>query len=192
VRRLTRVALIGLVVIGLGIPLVIRWRSVLLERLQQCRKEIPTGGPGYFESPCASMRLSVLVLSAVSRDRLESMVGRADYCFEPYDLPGADAKCLRPVWMFYHLQGLGGGPELVCWTGGGKTLPIHALAMDGMTADSPITISDGRDRGPSSGSCKEVLPFTGPTPNLREIPPFKIHSPSSEEGPVGSFGRQVT
>ena len=67
------------------------------------------------------MRLSVPAVSGLSRDRLESMLGRADYCLEPYNLLGADAKCVEPVWMFYHLQGLGGGPELVCWTGGGKT-----------------------------------------------------------------------
>jgi hypothetical protein len=109
VRPLTRTALIVLVVIGLSIPAVQYWRGVSLERLQQCRREIPAAGPGYFGSPCASMRLSVPALSGISRDRLESMLGPGDYCLEPYRLSRADAKCLQPVWMFYHLQGLAGG-----------------------------------------------------------------------------------
>jgi hypothetical protein len=123
---------VGLVVIGLGIPVVQYWQRVSLERLQECRREIPAAGPGYFESPCSSMRRSVPALSGISRNDLESMLGPADYCYEPYDLLGADARCLQPVWMFYHLQALGGGLELACWTGGTETfgcVPMRALAI---------------------------------------------------------------
>jgi hypothetical protein len=137
-KRSAKVFIIGLVVVGLGIPLVVQWRSVSLERLQQCRREIPPVGSGHFESPCASMTISVPALSGVSRERLESMLGRADYCSEPYNLEHTDAMCVRPVWMFYHLQGLGGGRS---W-------------FVGRAAEKPagLCIGNGRLNGASRGA----------------------------------------
>lgn len=51
-KRLSTVALISLVTIGLSIPVVIEGRSRLLTRLQQCYPEVPTEGRQFFESPC--------------------------------------------------------------------------------------------------------------------------------------------
>jgi hypothetical protein len=97
-----------------------------LERLQGCRREIPTTGRQYFESPCTSMRLGALALSGISRATLEATLDKADYCFEPLGVSGKDSQCLLPGWAFFCLPAgwLGGGPHLVCSTGGEKACRI--------------------------------------------------------------------
>jgi hypothetical protein len=69
------------------------------------------------------MRLGVLVLSGISRDRLESVLGPADWCFQPTTASGRDAKCFEPGWDFFYLPSgwLGGGANLVCLTRDGRT-----------------------------------------------------------------------
>src|SRR6266404_8267363 len=98
----------------------------MLTRLQQCYREIPTSGREYFESPCASMRLRLLVLVGVSRAELESALGEADWCTDAISVSGkilVRPKCLRPGWAFFYLppSSLGGGPNLVCWSLNGDT-----------------------------------------------------------------------
>jgi hypothetical protein len=126
VKRLTNVALIGLVAVGLSIPVVLDWRSELLKRLQQCHREVPTGGRQHFTSPCESMRFRLLGLIGISRAVLESTLGAADSCFDRVAGSPKDKKCLQPGWSLYYLPAgsLGGGPNLVCWSGGGETCHI--------------------------------------------------------------------
>jgi hypothetical protein len=128
-KRRTNVALLALVVVGLSIPVVQYWRGETLERLQACYREIPTAGRQYFESPCISMRLRLLVLAGVSRDELESKLGADDWCTDAYEISGklkVRPKCLRPGWAFFYLPHgwLGGGPNLVCWSLDGDTCLI--------------------------------------------------------------------
>ena len=123
-KRLTNVALIGLVAVGLSIPVVLEWRSRLLTRLQQCRREIPTSGRQYFASPCESMHLRMLVLAGIPRAQMETTLGASEDCFDrdPFTDRWRHGTCLVPAWTFYSLPtgSLGGGPNLTCWAGDGK------------------------------------------------------------------------
>jgi hypothetical protein len=125
VTRLSTVALISLVTIGLSIPVVIEGRSRLLTRLQQCYREVPTQGRQFFESPCQSIRLRMLVLAGISISPMEATLGPANGCFDT-DLHTGRWKhttCWEPAWVFYDLPrgSLGGGPNLVCWSLNGDT-----------------------------------------------------------------------
>jgi hypothetical protein len=111
----------------LSIPLLQYWRGETLERLRQCRKEIPTSGSQDFESPCTAMLWRRLGLSGISVAQMKATLGPADYCFDgPDAYPRKDPKikeCTLPGWSFFYLPktGLGGGPNLVCWARNGKT-----------------------------------------------------------------------
>jgi hypothetical protein len=102
-RRSVAACLIGLVIAGLSIPVVQHWRSESLDRLRECRAEIPSTGRAYFESPCASMRLSVPALSGISRAEVETALGRADYCFDQPSVSVQNTKSLHPGWAFFYL-----------------------------------------------------------------------------------------
>jgi hypothetical protein len=120
-------ALIGLVVVGLSIPVVLHWRGETLRRLQACYREIPTAGRQYLSSPCVAMNMRVFGLAGISVAQLESALGPANECFDR-DVNGQKKyPKLRtrplPAWIFYDLPkgSLGGGPNLACWTTGGNT-----------------------------------------------------------------------
>jgi hypothetical protein len=124
VSRRTNFALIAPVVVGLSIPLVQFWRADTLTRLHQCRREMPTSGDQDFESPCADMLWRRLGLAGSSVTQLEATLGPS-WCSDMYELSGklkGRPKCLQPAWSFYYLPktGLGGGPNLVCWSRDGE------------------------------------------------------------------------
>ena len=116
-----------LVGIGLGIVAVFAWRTLMLARLESCRREVPTGGERYFASPCQELRSWLLLsLAGVSLSTLQSHLGKPDFCFDAYDVhgrPHQNETCLQPGWSFFYMppHDLGGGPNLVCSSGGGKT-----------------------------------------------------------------------
>ncbi|SRR5260221_5824195 len=125
-QRSTQVALIALVTVGLSVPVVLQWRSRSLQQLGQCYRAVPTGGPNYFESPCASTRLGLLALVGISRMEIESILGPADWCSDAVSASGkvlVRPKCIEPAWSFFYLPAgsLGGGPNLVCWSRDGET-----------------------------------------------------------------------
>jgi hypothetical protein len=120
-------ALIGLVVVGLSIPVLLHWRGETLRRLQACHREIPPAGRQYFSSPCVAMNMRVLGLAGISVAQLESALGPANECFDR-DINGQKKypqlkTCPSPAWTFYDLPkgSLAGGPNLACWTTGGNT-----------------------------------------------------------------------
>lgn len=131
-KRRTNLALLALVMVGLSIPLLQYWRGETLERLRQCRKEIPTSGSQDFESPCTAMLWRRLGLAGVSVARMEAALGPS-WCSDAYELSGkrkVRPKCLEPAWSFFYLMpgGLGGGPNLVCLTiDGGTCLVLNWL-----------------------------------------------------------------
>jgi hypothetical protein len=93
-KRLTNVALIGLVVVGLSVPVVLYSRSAMLTRLQQCYREVPTTGRQYFTSPCESMRLRMLVLAGISISEIEARLGPANDCFDADPNTGRETQDL--------------------------------------------------------------------------------------------------
>ena len=118
-------ALIGLVVVGLSIPVVQYWRNQSLKQLQQCYREIPTSGRQDFESPCAKMLWRRLGLAGISVAQMEAALGPS-WCIDAYEISGkrkVRPQCLEPAWSFYYLPSgwLGGGPNLVCWSLKGNT-----------------------------------------------------------------------
>jgi hypothetical protein len=103
-------------------------RSAMLTHLQQCHREVPTEGRQHFESPCASIGLRMLVLAEVSISQMEASLGPANECFDSDPDTGRwkHETCWQPAWVFYDLPrgSLGGGPNLVCWSGDGVSCRI--------------------------------------------------------------------
>ena len=125
-KRRTNVALIALVVVGLSIPAVEYWRGETLQQLQACYREIPTAGRQCFVSPCGSMIWRRLGLAGISVAQMESTLGPANGCWKTLTVSATERRCVQASWSFFYLPrgSLGGGPNLVCLTGDGKTCRI--------------------------------------------------------------------
>ena len=91
-------------------------RSELLEKLHQCREDIPKGRPGGAISRC--VKLDPSPLNGISRSELVAALGPPSFCVglsEGTFPHGADCPPqMDPKWAFF--QGTGTGPELTCET----------------------------------------------------------------------------